>query len=152
MRQQFGPAIASARQGQSELYRMVAEGFGHDPSVISRPHAQWMEDCLYIEHLRTPQGARMKGDCPLMIWWCRRVAIVNGWAYEPNMSGGRRSSGRGCDPLGIIALGALGFLPIHLRRRPAFRRKNYWYFRHYCRDNAGVRRQMRRTFGGDQAI
>lgn len=103
----YGPACPQG-QGNPEWYRMVAEGFGRNASVI--PDLSHMdEDCLYL-NIWTP--ARELGELlPVMIW-VHGGSNVNGWAYEPNYIGAALAA-RGVVVVSVnYRLGALGFLPI----------------------------------------
>ena len=105
----YGPACPQS-QGNPDWYRMVAEGFGQDPSVI--PDLTHMdEDCLYL-NIWTP--ARRPGEgLPVMIW-VHGGSNVNGWAHEPNYVGAALAA-RGVVVVTInYRMGALGFLPIPL--------------------------------------
>mgnify|MGYP003629541744 FL=1 len=103
----YGPACPQS-QGNPNWYRMVAEGFGHDPSVI--PDLTHMdEDCLYL-NIWTPQRED-EGRLPVMIW-VHGGSNVNGWAYEPNYVGAALAA-QGVVVISLnYRMGALGFLPI----------------------------------------
>ncbi|WP_415110941.1 carboxylesterase/lipase family protein [Hyphomonas sp.] len=104
---EYGPACPQS-QGNPDWYRMVAEGFGNDPSLI--PDLTYMdEDCLYL-NIWTPQRDDSE-LLPVMIW-VHGGSNVNGWAYEPNYVG----SALAAEGVVVVSLnyrmGALGFLPI----------------------------------------
>jgi para-nitrobenzyl esterase len=102
----YGPACPQS-QGNPDWYRMVAEGFGQDPSVI--PDLTHMdEDCLYLNIWTSARG---HGDLlPVMIW-VHGGSNVNGWAYEPNYVGAALAA-RGVVVVSInYRLGVFGFLP-----------------------------------------
>jgi hypothetical protein len=72
---EYGPACPQS-QGNPDWYRMVAEGFGNDPSLI--PDLTYMdEDCLYL-NIWTPQRDDSE-LLPVMIW-VHGGSNVNGWA------------------------------------------------------------------------
>ena len=103
----YGPACPQS-QGNPNWYRMVAEGFGQDPSVI--PDLTNMdEDCLYLNIWTPARGPQEL--LPLMIW-VHGGSNVNGWAYEPNYVG-EALAARGVVVVSVnYRMGALGFLPI----------------------------------------
>ena len=103
----YGPACPQS-QGNPDWYRMVAEGFGRDPSVI--PDLTHMdEDCLYLNIWMPTRGP---GELlPVMIW-VHGGSNVNGWAYEPNYVGAALAA-RGVVVVSInYRMGVFGFLPI----------------------------------------
>jgi len=103
----YGPACPQS-QGNPDWYRMVAEGFGQDPSVI--PDLTDMdEDCLYLNIWMPTRGP---GELlPVMIW-VHGGSNVNGWAYEPNYIGAALAA-RGVVVVSInYRMGVFGFLPI----------------------------------------
>jgi para-nitrobenzyl esterase len=103
----YGPACPQS-QGNPDWYRMVAEGFGRDPSVI--PDLTHMdEDCLYLNIWMPTRGS---GELlPVMIW-VHGGSNVNGWAYEPNYVGAALAA-RGVVVVSInYRMGVFGFLPI----------------------------------------
>lgn len=104
---EYGPACPQS-QGNPDWYRMVAEGFGSDPSLI--PDLTDMdEDCLYL-NIWTPQRDDSE-LLPVMIW-VHGGSNVNGWAYEPNYVGAALAA-RGVLVVSLnYRMGALGFLPI----------------------------------------
>ena len=103
----YGPACPQS-QGNPEWYRMVAEGFGHDPVDI--PDLKNMdEDCLYLNIWEPKRTGTDK--LPVMIW-VHGGSNVNGWAYEPNYIGAALAE-QGVVVVSInYRMGALGFLPI----------------------------------------
>lgn len=116
----YGPACPQS-QGNPDWYRMVAEGFGHDPSVIP-DLTQMDEDCLYL-NIWTPQRED-EGLLPVMIW-VHGGSNVNGWAYEPNYVGAALAA----QSVVVISLnyrmGALGFLPIPFEETSEIPSGNY---------------------------
>ncbi|MBU1287360.1 MAG: carboxylesterase family protein [Alphaproteobacteria bacterium] len=138
----YGPACPQS-QGNPEWYRMVAEGFGNDPSAI--PDLTHMdEDCLYL-NVWAPEEAG-SGPLPVMIW-LHGGSNVNGWAYEPNYVGAELATH------GVIVvslnyrMGALGFLPIPFDDNSDLPSGNYGISdlivaTQWVRDNA-------EAFGGD---
>lgn len=102
----FAPACPQS-QGNPEWYRMVAEGFGSDPSVI--PDMTDMdEDCLYLNAWTPAKDGR--GNFPVMVW-VHGGSNINGWAFEPNYLGWRLAA-EGVVVVSInYRLGVLGFLP-----------------------------------------
>lgn len=103
----YGPACPQS-QGNPEWYRMVAEGFGSDPSVI--PDLDHMdEDCLYL-NVWSPT-LTPKANLPVMIW-IHGGSNVNGWAYETNYVGNKLAE-KGVVVISVnYRMGALGFLPL----------------------------------------
>lgn len=103
----YGPACPQS-QGNPEWYRMVAEGFGHDPAAV--PDLTNMdEDCLYLNiWTPSPEGS---AALPVMIW-VHGGSNVNGWAYEPNYIGAQLAV-KGVVVVSInYRMGSLGFLPV----------------------------------------
>tara|TARA_R110000787_G_scaffold20065_4_gene59640 strand:- start:57056 stop:58612 length:1557 start_codon:yes stop_codon:yes gene_type:complete len=103
----YGAACPQS-QGNPAWYRMVAEGFGHDPVDI--PDLTNMdENCLYL-NVWEPKRTGI-GNLPVMIW-VHGGSNVNGWAYEPNYVGAALAE-QGVVVVSInYRMGALGFLPI----------------------------------------